>query len=286
MTRNQIEYVKLLETKRSNLANEALIGRRDEAGIAQRAVELREQGRHNRAQEALTSRDLDLKSGSLDETIRHNTMTESLTRSQLSEQGRHNRAQEVETTKHNRNTESLQRIDLREKGRHNLVTETETSTHNRNVEEENKRHNIVGELSDASRIALDTITREQQLKETARHNRAMEIKDMSPKVTVNQSSVQPTPAAQTTPSTNLSKVEFLPSGLPKGSSLGYEDDPMLVKEPPSTITYYMSGNLLDGQKHLFRAYTNSDGSRKWAQVYEGRNGKRYYYDQKGKKHYI
>lgn len=47
MTRNQIEYRKLLETQRSNIAQELLTRTRDQAGIEARLLELGETTRHN-----------------------------------------------------------------------------------------------------------------------------------------------------------------------------------------------------------------------------------------------
>lgn len=186
MTRNQIEYGKLLESRRSNQANERLTGRRDEAAIQARTIELAELGRHNVATEGLQAQQISLNAQTLGETIRHNRQTESVAQGQL-ELGR---GQLSETRRHNQAQERATVIQLNEQSRHNLVTEAETGRHNSQTEQlqsekqgEEKRHNIVSETTAAGKLALDTLTREQQLAETARHNRVMELKDYSTHVT-------------------------------------------------------------------------------------------------------
>lgn len=185
MTKNQIEYNKLLETGRANRAQEALTHARDEAARQAKVVELGETSRHNQALEGIQLQ-------TLGETRRHNQAQESIGYGQLSETRRHNTAQEKESQRHNLQTESATIIDLTERSRHNLATEQaeltkqqETARHNVAVESETKRHNIVGEGVDAGRLALDTVTREQQIAETKRHNIAMELKDYSTKVNLN-----------------------------------------------------------------------------------------------------
>lgn len=185
MTKNQIEYNKLLETGRANRAQEALTHARDEAARQAKVIELGETSRHNQALEGIQLQ-------TLGETRRHNQAQESIGFGQLSETRRHNTAQERESQRHNLQTESATIIDLTEKSRHNLATEQaeltkqqETARHNKAVEGETMRHNIVGEGVDAGRLALDTVTREQQIAETKRHNIAMELKDYSTKVNLN-----------------------------------------------------------------------------------------------------
>lgn len=58
MTRNQIEYFKILESRRSNLVNEYLTSARDTAAKEARVVELSESKRHNQATEAQARADL------------------------------------------------------------------------------------------------------------------------------------------------------------------------------------------------------------------------------------
>lgn len=282
MTRNQIEYVKLLEARRSNLKNEELTSSRDTLAAEAKRIELREAQRHNTATEQLSRRDLDLREGSLDETIRHNQSTEQLQSRQIGETTRHNKAQESETRRHNTETEGAQKISLNETGRHNLVTEAETSQHNRNTENEIHRHNLVSEVSDASRIALDTVTREQQLAETKRHNMAMEVKDFSPKVSVNQN--QPTTISNAPSVTGATQLD---SGLPANSSVGYEEDPMLRKQPTSDMygQLYMSRVLRDGKRHLMYAYGIGDQSGFYP-VKENSEGRQFITLRNGKRHYL
>lgn len=101
MTRNQIEYQKLLETKRANVANESLTHRRDEGTLALRGAELLETGRHNRAFELETST--------------------------------HNRNVEAETARHNLRTEEQGMIDLGIKSRHATVAERNATVNERNA---------------------------------------------------------------------------------------------------------------------------------------------------------
>lgn len=131
MTKNQIEYQKLLETMRANRATEDITKSRDEA-----------------------SRRLGL--DTLQETARHNQQVELQARDNLAEQYRNNVAQLQELQRSHLASEGLtqQRIgvekgQLAELGRHNTVTE-----------EEMARHNIAQEYlgqysSDVNRIASE-----------------------------------------------------------------------------------------------------------------------------------
>lgn len=265
MTKNQIEYNKLLETRRSNLKNEELTAQRDQAAREAKIIELQELARHNQAQEGLTGRGLDIQQGSLDETARHNRRGEAITLSQLGESIRHNQVSEAEIQRHNKAGEQAQIIQLNETQRHNLATEQETATHNRATESETHRHNVVGEATDASRIALDTVTREQQMAETKRHNMAMEIKDLSPKVSVSNS--------QTAPVSTESSQRAEPStqDVPTSDMIGH---------------YYMSRVTSDGQRHRMYAYETNSGERGFGKVLEDRQGREYIITRSGKKMYL
>lgn len=105
MTKNQIEYQKLLETKRANIANEQITSARDEA----------------------TKR---LGLDTLRETARHNTQVELQARDNLNEQRRNNEAQLAEAQRTHLANEGIsqQRADTEsrsqsETARHNLVSE-------------------------------------------------------------------------------------------------------------------------------------------------------------------
>lgn len=102
MTKNQIEYGKLTETRRSNLVGEAQKAWRDTQDIALGHATLGETRRHNLASENLQAQTIDLGRSQLGETSRHNLATESIqsgqlevSQGQLRELGRHNLAQEV-----------------------------------------------------------------------------------------------------------------------------------------------------------------------------------------------
>lgn len=101
MTKNQIEYQKLLETKRANAAAEALTRRRDEGTLALREAEISETGRHNLAYELETST--------------------------------HNRNVEAETSRHNFQVEAQGWQDLGIKGRQAAVAERNATVNERNA---------------------------------------------------------------------------------------------------------------------------------------------------------
>lgn len=123
MTRNQIDYLKLVETQRANAVQEDLTRIRDQANIEIGRGQLEESKRHNLAQEQYQM-------GSLQELSRHNQATELLGTQQLQESSRHNLATELEATRHNTAAEN-------EMYRSNLARETET--HRANVQSENLR---------------------------------------------------------------------------------------------------------------------------------------------------
>lgn len=119
MTKNQIEYQKLLEMQRANMASEALTRRRDEGTLALREAELSETGRHNKAYEL--------------ETLTHNRNTE------------------VEATRHNMEVENQGRTDLGIKDRNAATNESQAAarwydvTTGRMSQLETKRHNMAQE---------------------------------------------------------------------------------------------------------------------------------------------
>lgn len=128
MTHNQINYWNLQETKRSNVANEKETNRHNVAtetetnrhNVATERIDLgklSETQRHNLATEGLTGRELDIKQGTLNETIRSN------------------QAREAEASRHNLADENIsqQRVGLdagtlSELHRHNLAQEGLTGT--------------------------------------------------------------------------------------------------------------------------------------------------------------
>lgn len=275
MTKNQIEYTKVLETRRANTAQEELTRRRDEAAIAARQVELSEASRHNKATEALSATQLAIQQGSLDETARHNRVYEE-------ESKRHNirseaigSAQLQESVRHNKAGEQLQRISLNETARHNLASEVEVNRHNVATEEatiidlqerqrhnavteaEARRHNIATEVTNAGRLTLDTVTSQQQLAETKRHNVAMELKDYGSRTTVNNNTKG---MGTFPPSSGDATVDSAPESINDGRF------------------YY------DRNKHLM--YSISTGADQgWYQVRDP-NGRPYIITRTGKKRYV
>lgn len=123
MTKNQIEYLKVRETQRANLAQEALTQARDIAARELGFGTLEESKRSNLMREALT-RDQNveterahrmaeqLQQGSLDETSRSNLAREAISRDTLAETKRSNIARET-----------ISRDTLTEQQRANLASE-------------------------------------------------------------------------------------------------------------------------------------------------------------------
>lgn len=174
MTKNQIEYLKLRETQRSNLAQEDLTRSRDSRTYEIGLGTLAESQRHNRATESQARL-------SLDETARHNLAGEALTRSSLDESIRHNQAVETEASRHNKVGESYNERVLSESRRHNVSQEaigrSQVGASFANI---NLGYSQLAEASRAN-IARETentrsnIARED---ENLRHNQATEAANM------------------------------------------------------------------------------------------------------------
>lgn len=161
MTRNQIEYAKLLESKRANAANEALTLARDQAAKDLGFKQLSELRRHQVATEAIS---LDSNA----ENKRKNAADEAIRRMQLEETQRSNVARE-----------SLEGGKLAETRRSNQASEQLTS--DRNVE--TARSNAAMEAiaigqaaTQAARLVEDVRQHLAREAETKRHNVAMELK--------------------------------------------------------------------------------------------------------------
>lgn len=164
MTTNQIEYAKLLETRRSNQETESLTRERDTKTHERGMIELGESARHNLATEALTQR-------------------------QLSEQERSNRAKESismdtlsETKRANLERERQNLLSLRETRRSNQAKEAENYRSNKARETETHRSNLVseGELERSHRAseslqAQANSIHAKQVSETIRSNQASEM---------------------------------------------------------------------------------------------------------------
>lgn len=137
MTHNQIEYWKLQEQKRSNLANESETNR---SNVARES----ENYRHNTATEA--------------ETYRHNTVGEAQVWSAQAESKRHNLV-----------TESQTWSSQAEAKRHNLASENLTAE---GLDVQRQRNADL-----AWKEATDVLLHNESNRETQRHNRAQETTD-------------------------------------------------------------------------------------------------------------
>lgn len=192
MTTNQIEYAKLLETRRSNLAEEQIKSAQQRAQQDYWIGSVEEQSRHNQATEANdrivaseTKRaNLAREANNVritDETIRHNLVSEQHNLDVLNEQRRSNLAQE----EHARNVLSeTKRSNLAkeyETQRSNLVREAETNRNNVVVAAETRRSNVAREAeTHRANVANESIKRaanaiqSANVSELIRHNQAYE----------------------------------------------------------------------------------------------------------------
>lgn len=116
MTKNQIEYAKLLETRRANQKQEEMTHERDY-----------ESARHNLATESISRSSLDETSRSNKareaETARNNLALESLTRARDAETARANLEREKENFRSNAANESIKLSTLQETQRSNVAQE-------------------------------------------------------------------------------------------------------------------------------------------------------------------
>lgn len=165
MTRNQIEFNKLLETNRSNLANEEIQRTRAATDRELGFANLSESQRHNMASERMQVL-------SLDETSRHNLATESNARAVLEEQHRSNVQHELLTAQ-----------QQAEQRRHNQAVEYETARSNVSREQEQMRSNRANEReAERAHRASETL-RSAEVNESIRNHRALETLQSA---TVNQ----------------------------------------------------------------------------------------------------
>lgn len=211
MTSNQIEYLKYLETKRANRAQEALTQSRDTNTYNVAMLGAQETRRANLARE-------DWQRASLDETSRSNRMNESLTRSRNQETERSNRASESirnvansisqyvaeETERAHRASESINLFGAKEQQRANIAREAENIRANnlsyagtmaqvdlgyaRDLTEQS-RNAITLNLgmlnareANRSNLARETETNRanvQREKEERRHNKSVEVETSS-----------------------------------------------------------------------------------------------------------
>lgn len=195
MTKNQIEYSKLRETRRSNLQNAAIQQRYNEQQIALGHANLQEMARANAAREALTAQQNA-------EAVRSHRAQEGISYSTLGETSRHNLAYEQHQARElaERNRSALAQEALRsqelaqtivrdaEVQRHNRSTEGITAAYNRASIAELIRSHMANEdiarqnvgLGYAQLSSLDAyrstqnVLQQQQQAEQVRHNQASE----------------------------------------------------------------------------------------------------------------
>lgn len=167
LTKNQIEFNKLVETKRSNKRQEELTEARDlynreyqQASVANTREANAETARANRAREAYNVI-------SLDEVSRHNVATELAQQAQLGEASRHNVATEgaaiknlEEQMRSNLANEQLKERSQTEQERSNR--ESEALSRFRNAEQQRSNQAQESLSSEANFIRLNTLYEQQR----------------------------------------------------------------------------------------------------------------------------
>lgn len=165
MTDIQLKFWAQNEVQRHNYATEA-----------QAASELQETRRHNVVTET--------------ETTRHNRVSEIQVDRQIVETQRHNRVTEDETTRHNLQQETLGFQSLNETRRHNRAYESETARHNRATESATSRQIAVSERQ-ASASERQAAVAERNVSVSEDRAQYQNRKDLS-SVGQNQASTQKT----------------------------------------------------------------------------------------------
>jgi len=112
--------------------------------------------RHNEATERLQARDLDLKGASYSEQARHNLVTEVLSAGDLQEKIRHQKFQDTETLRHNGATEA-------EINRHNRATEAQAVADNNVKLAIAKMNNLTSTAINEAKLANERYLKQQQL---------------------------------------------------------------------------------------------------------------------------
>jgi len=165
MTNNQIQYWKLSEETRHNIATEGETYRHDVVtegetnrhNLVTESISydsLKENQRHNLAQEGISRANINLGYAQLDESKRHNIAQESVAYSTMVEQNRHNLAQESLTHETNQ-----LKYDASIYG-----TDHSTALGWRQLSE-SERHNKASEANDQSRAALGWNQLDEQMYE-------------------------------------------------------------------------------------------------------------------------
>lgn len=168
MTRNQIEYQKVVESKRAAQAQEELTRQRDAETARANLANETERHRSATAQEQLTMlRDSETQRSNMArefENNRANLAKEQENARVTNETIRSNLAREFENNRHNKATESISRIEVSETQRSNLAKELETNRANLAKEAETNRANLEQE----KQRTLQTLLSPEQTERSAR----------------------------------------------------------------------------------------------------------------------
>lgn len=275
MTKNQIEYLKLLESQRANRAGEQETARANLERERQGVIQLGETERSNRAREGETNRH-NLETERISylgqaETERANRVRESQKDIELAEQSRANRAKEdisrlqlSETQRANQASEELRGRELAQR----ISYESAQTAARRAELAEKERSAKASEAISIGRAAVEAASQLEQARanraretETALHNRAMELKDYSTKISYNGSPINVTQSGGSSEPTQQSS----------GSSVTYRPEPKLTgrSEYSSTIPTGI------GSRNTYQYVTEqySDGSTKYYREVVSFNGK-------------
>lgn len=187
ITRNQIEYYKLLETRRANQAQERLTQIRDFNANRLGLATLDETSRSHRASEAISTEanrlqsiDVQTRQLSQQETARSNLAREQLTREQNIEARRSNLAREALTAQANAETYRSNRASERIRSEQNLLTKQANEEARRsNLSRESiqrQQTQISAYQAETGRLSLAETQRSNLVREaeTERSNRARE----------------------------------------------------------------------------------------------------------------
>lgn len=301
MTRNQLEYLKILESQRANKAREAEDVRSHQAQEAfnlsslseiqrnnlererQGRSQLAETARANQAREALNFQQhletVRSNTARENETQRHNLESERISFSQLAETSRANRAQEsiarernAETKRSNLEKESQGRQSLAETERYNTAQisarQSELAEKQRAAKAD-EAIKIARNVTEAGRLAETVRSDLAREAETSKHNRAMELKDYSTRVNYSGGTVNSTVGGTTvnSPSTGASPITGHPiTQVPKSTTQNVPKLTGRTVEPARGTGIIGSiTNAFTGRRVQYVTEKYSDGSVKYYQ---------------------
>lgn len=173
LTKNQIDFAKLVESKRAAQASESLTRFRDERSFALAQAELAESKRAARARERFNE-------ASLGESVRHNYATESQSASTLQETRRANLAAEqqrrdtlLEQQRSNKVSEGLRSLDIAEQSKRAAQS---VSLGYSNLEESSRRNTLdhIYSQYQAENTRANVQNEQARIDEMIRHNKVLE----------------------------------------------------------------------------------------------------------------